>query len=258
MEETNEIQASVENNETQTPSESIEVVPVKKKAPAKKTTNANKILITKWATSQITQWIKKFKKIIEHAKDKWFNESDTSNIIYDFLWETLGYDKYSEITTEYKIKWQYCDYWIILNWKLAMLIEVKQIWIELNDNHLFQAASYAGNEWVKWVILTNLRRRQLYCLSFGDKIEKELVLDVDILNENKTLVPKLQYFHRESLQKNYLDKLFVKKMALSEKNFKKVIFSETIIRKIQTELKTLTWVKISQDEVTNILKKYIQ
>lgn len=239
----------VENNAT---------TPVKKKAPAKKPSNTKTILVTKWAASQIIQWVKKFKKIIEHAKNKWFNESDTSNIIYDFLWETLWYDKYTEITTEYKIKWQYCDYWIMLNWKLAMLMEVKGIWIELNDNHLFQAISYAWNEWVKWVILTNLRKWQLYCLSFGDKIEKQLVLDVDVLNDSKTLVQKLQYFHRESLQKNYLDKLFVKKMALSEKNFRKVIFSETIIKKIQSELKNLTWVKISQEEVANILKKYIQ
>lgn len=233
-------------------------VPVKKKSPTKKASNTKTILLTKWAVTQITQWVKKFKKIIEHAKNKWFNESDTSNIIYDFLWEVLGYDKYTEITTEYKIKWQYCDYGIILNWKLYMLMEVKQIWIELNDNHLFQAASYAWNEWVKWVILTNLRRWQLYCLTFWDKIEKQLVLDVDILNDTKTLVQKLQYFHRESLQKNYLEKLFVKKMALSDKNFRKVIFSEVIIKKIQSELKNLTWVKISQDEVMNILKKYIQ
>lgn len=230
----------------------------KKKATTKKVANTNKILITKWAVNQITQWVKKFKKIIEHAKNKWFNESDTSNIIYDFLWETLWYDKYNDITTEYKIKWQYCDYWIMINWKLALLMEVKQIWIELNDNHLFQAISYAWNEWVKWVILTNLRRRQLYCLTFGDKIEKQLVLDVDVLNDAKTLIQKLQYFHKESLQKNYLEKLFVKKMALSDKNFRKVIFSDTIVKKIQSELKNLTWVKISTDEVSNMLKKYIQ
>lgn len=223
-----------------------------KKSPSKKT-----LLISKQAANQITTWIKKFKKIVEHAKQKSFNESDTSNIIYDFLWETLWYDKYTEITTEYKIKWQYCDYGIILNWKLTLLMEVKQIWLELNDHHLFQAISYAGNEWVKWVILTNLRRRQLFCLSFWDKIEKELVLDIDLLTENTNLLQKIQYLHKESLQKNFLDKLFVKKMALSEQNFKKVIFSEVIIKKIQSELKNLTWVKISQEEVVNILKKYV-
>lgn len=218
-----------------------------------------KPLISKASFDMVASWVKKFKPIIEQAKQKWFNESDTSNIIYDFLWEALWYDKYSEITTEYRIKWQYCDYWIVINDKLEILMEVKQIWIELNDNHLFQAISYAWNEWVKWVILTNLRVRQLYYLTFGEKIEKQLILDVDVLNEKPTVVTdKLQYFHRESLKKELLEDLLVKKMALSEQNIKKVIFSETIIKKIQSEIKTLTWVKISQEEVISILKNYIK
>lgn len=230
---------------------------VSKAAPKKAATKSNQIVISKWAQTQIANGLKKFKKIIEHAKQKSFNESDTSNIIYDFLWETLWYDKYTEVTTEYKIKWQYCDYWIVLNWKLTLLMEVKQIWVDLNDHHLFQAISYAWNEGVKWVILTNLKRWQLYCLTFWEKIEKELILDIDLLQETTTLPQKLQYIHKESLQKNLLEDLFVKKMALSEKNVMKVLFSETIIKKIQSELKNLTWVKISQEEVTSILKKYI-
>ncbi len=228
-----------------------------KQATKKSINKTNTIVISKQSQTQISNWIKKFKKIIEHAKQKSFNESDTSNIIYDFLWEVLWYDKYTEVTTEYKIKWQYCDYWIVLNWKLTLLMEVKQIWVELNDHHLFQAISYAWNEGVKWVILTNLKRRQLYCLTFWDKIEKELILDIDLLQETATLLQKLQYIHRESIQKNLLEDLFVKKMALSEKNVMKVLFSESIIKKIQSELKNLTWVKISQEEVTSILKKYI-
>ncbi len=224
---------------------------------AKPVTKTNQILISKSAQTQISNWLKKFKKVIEHAKQKSFNESDTSNIIYDFLWEVLWYDKYTEITTEYKIKWQYCDYWIVLNGKLTLLMEVKQIWVDLNDHHLFQAISYAWNEGVKRVILTNLKRRQLYCLTFWEKIEKELILDIDLLQETTTLPQKLQYIHKESLQKNLLEDLFIKKMALSENNIMKVLFSESIIKKIQSELKNLTWVKISQEEVISILKKFI-
>ena len=227
------------------------------KTRATKSSTAKTILVSKQTTTQISLWIKKFKKIIEHAKQKGFNESDTSNIIYDFLWEVLWYDKYTEVTTEYKIKGQYCDYGLILNGKLKLLMEVKQIGVDLNEHHLFQAASYAWNEWVKWLILTNLRIRQLFCLSFWEKIEKELVLEVDLLNETTTLLQKLQYLHRESLVKDFLEDLFVKKMALSEKNFKKVVFWESVIKKIQSELKALTWVKITHEEVVSILKKYI-
>jgi hypothetical protein len=235
--------------------------------PAKTTTKKSKtscskksqLLISKKSTNQILLGLKKFKKLIETAKKRWLNESDTSNIINDFLWEVLWYDKYFDVTTEYKIKWQYCDYWIIMNWKLTLLMEVKQIWLDLNENHIFQAISYAWNEWVKRVILTNLRRRELFYLSFWDKIEKELILDFDILWESSTnkLLENLQYIHKESLQKNYLWKLLKQKMALSERNIRKVLFSDPVIKKIQSEIKTTTWLKTSKEEVINILKDYV-
>lgn len=235
--------------------------------PAKTTTKKSKtscskksqLLISKKSTNQILLGLKKFKKLIETAKKRWLNESDTSNIINDFLWEVLWYDKYFDVTTEYKIKWQYCDYWIIMNWKLTLLMEVKQIWLDLNENHIFQAISYAWNEWVKRVILTNLRRWELFYLSFWDKIEKELILDFDILWESSTnkLLENLQYIHKESLQKNYLWKLLKQKMALSERNIRKVLFSDPVIKKIQSEIKTTTWLKTSKEEVINILKDYV-
>jgi hypothetical protein len=62
------------------------------------------------------------------------------------LGEVRGYDKYFDVTTEYKIKGQYCDYGIKIDGQLSFLIEVKAIGIQLNDNHIFQAMSYAGNE----------------------------------------------------------------------------------------------------------------
>lgn len=235
--------------------------------PAKTTTKKSKtscskksqLLISKKSINQILLGLKKFKKLIETAKKRWLNESDTSNIINDFLWEVLWYDKYFDVTTEYKIKWQYCDYWIIMNWKLTLLMEVKQIWLDLNENHIFQAISYAWNEWVKRVILTNLRRWELFYLSFGDKIEKELILDFDILWESSTnkLVENLQYIHKESLQKNYLWKLLKQKMALSERNIRKVLFSDPVIKKIQSEIKNTTWLKASKEEVVNILRDYV-
>ena len=229
-----------------------------KKCKKRSITKKSPLLISKKSSNQISLWLKKFKKLIEVAKKRWLNESDTSNIINDFLWEVLWYDKYFDVTTEYKIKWQYCDYWIIINWKLTLLMEVKQIWLDLNENHIFQAISYAWNEGVKRVVLTNLRRRELFYLSFWEKIEKELILDFDILSEssNVKLIENLQYIHKESLQKNYLWKLLKQKMALSEKNITKVLFSDSVVKKIQSEIKTTTWLKISKDDVINILKNY--
>ena len=73
--------------------------PVKKK-PTKK----NTIVMTKATENSLKEGVKKFGKIIEMAVKRNLNESDTSNIINDMLGETFGYDKFFDVTTEYKIK----------------------------------------------------------------------------------------------------------------------------------------------------------
>jgi hypothetical protein len=193
------------------------------------------------------------------AKEKWLNESDTSNIINDMLWEVLWYDKFFDVTTEYRIRWQYCDYWVKIENKLIFLIEVKAITIELNSNHIFQATSYAWNEWVKFVVLTNLRKWRLYYLSFWKKVEYDLVLEVDLIWEtsNTKILDWLKYFHKESFVKWAIEELYQKTIAFSNKNIETVLFSPIIMKKIQSELKNLTWVRLELEEVENKIKDFI-
>ena len=218
------------------------------------------IFLSKKNYEQLLNWFKKFRKIIEIAKSKELNESDTSNIINDLLWDLFWYDKYFDVTTEYKIKGQYCDYGIKIDGKLIILMEVKQIGVELNDNHLRQATSYAGNEWVKRVILTNLRKWNLYYLSFWEKIEKDLILEFDILADEKPnkIIENMQYLHKESVSKNCLEKLLKQKLALSEKNIKKILFSSPIVKKVQSEIRSATWIKVSEEQTKDIMALYIK
>lgn len=203
------------------------------------------------------EWLKKYKKIIEIAKTKWLNESDTSNIINDMLWEVLWYDKFFDVTTEYKIRWQFCDYWVKIDDKLTFLIEVKAISMELNNNHIFQATSYASNEWIKYVVLTNLKNWRLYHLSFWKKIDYDLILDVDLLKEESPIkiIELFKYFHKESFMKNIVDVLYEETKALSDENFKKVILSDVIIKKIQSELKNINWIRSSIEDIESKIKK---
>ena len=99
--------------------------------------------------------LKQFQPILESAKSRDVNESDTVVIVTDILSEIFGYDKYNEVTSEYAIKGTYCDLAIRLNGKLHYLIEVKAIGSDLKENHIKQAIDYAANEGVDWVLLTN-------------------------------------------------------------------------------------------------------
>jgi hypothetical protein len=62
------------------------------------TTLSNKVQI------RLINGLKKFQTGLMAAKAKDINESDTVTLIIDMLAELFGYDKYSEITSEYAIK----------------------------------------------------------------------------------------------------------------------------------------------------------
>ena len=95
--------------------------------------------------------LKRFQPILTAAKARDAGEADTSTIVKDALAEVFGYDKYTEITSEYLIKGTYCDLAIKLDGKLVVLIEVKAIGLELKDSHAKQAVDYAANQGVEWV-----------------------------------------------------------------------------------------------------------
>ena len=95
--------------------------------------------ISKKIAKRLSFGLKQFQPILESAKSRDVNESDTVVIVTDILSEILGYDKYNEVTSEYAIKGTYCDLAIKLNGKLHYLIEVKAIGSDLKENHLKQA-----------------------------------------------------------------------------------------------------------------------
>lgn len=49
---------------------------------------------TKKTEDALKDWIKRYKRIIKTAYEKWLNESDTNNILTDFLADMFGYDKF--------------------------------------------------------------------------------------------------------------------------------------------------------------------
>jgi len=105
-------------------------------------------------SKRIVAAVPKFRKILEQARERDVNESDTVTIITDILEEVFGFDKYAEITREYAIQGTYCDLAIKSAKKIEYLIEVKAVGISLKDSHLRQAVTYASQEGIRWVILT--------------------------------------------------------------------------------------------------------
>jgi hypothetical protein len=112
-----------------------------------------KMAVPKRVVERISGNLKSFQTILLQQKTRDVSEADTVTLVKDILSDILGYDKYAELTSEHNIRNTFCDLAIKLDNKLAFLLEVKAIGIELKDNHIKQAVDYAANQGCEWVVL---------------------------------------------------------------------------------------------------------
>lgn len=207
--------------------------------------------------SRLVAGIKKFQPILNAAKAKDINESDTVVIITDILNELFGFDKYSEITSEYAIKKTFCDLAIKVDGKLRFLIEAKAIGLELKDDYIRQAIDYGANAGVDWVILTNGHIWKVYKISFAKPIEKEMVYEIDLLNlshKKQSDLDMLYCISKEGLGKSVLEEYHLQKQALSRFFIGQIVLTDAVIDSIKKTLKKISPdAKISNDEIKMVL-----
>lgn len=209
--------------------------------------------------SRISTALKRFQPILDAAHKRDVNESDTVTITTDMLSEMMGYDKYSEITSEYAIRSTYCDLAIKLDGTLAVLIEVKAIGLNLRDNHVKQACDYAANEGCEWVILTNGAVWQVYRIAFTKPIQNELVLELDFGNLNPRSaddIEKVYLISREGWQKSRLDDYAAQQEALSRFSVAAVVTSPSVLNVIRRELRRISPdAKIEVADIDRVLRQ---
>src|ERR1051326_2349836 len=90
-------------------------------------------------SSRIAEGLKRFQPIVESARTRDINESDTVVLMTGILSEILGFDKYADITTELAIRGTFCDLALKIDGKLWLLVEAKAIGTDLKENHIKQA-----------------------------------------------------------------------------------------------------------------------
>ena len=135
------------------------------------------------AKERIRRGLRKFTQIARDARRNGVNESDTRLIITAVLTELLGWDTFEDITSEQCIKGQYCDYALKRDGGIFAIVEAKAACDDALGEHLYQAVSYAANEGVDWVILTNGADWQVYRLVFDKPVSQDLVFEVSLLDE---------------------------------------------------------------------------
>jgi hypothetical protein len=203
--------------------------------------------------------LKKYQAIVNLLKKKDANESDTVTVVTDILQEIFGYDKYTEVTSEYAIRGTYCDLAIITpnTHKIRFLIEIKAVSVVLSDNHIKQTVDYGANAGVSWVILTNAERWMIYKIKFGKPIDKELVYEFNLLNVNEKTVKELEAIHaisKEGQQNAGIDDFYSSIQIKNKYIIGSLLNSEDVHSLIRKTIKKLyDDVKITNEEIADIM-----
>ena len=202
--------------------------------------------------------LRRFQKVLESARKRDVNESDTSVIVSDILTEILGYDKYQEVTTELSVRSTFCDLAIKLHGRLQYLIEVKSIGTELKDTHLRQTIEYGSREGIEWVLLTNGYVWQAHRIRFEQPIDHDLVFEVNLLSGDTSasdVLEKLYLVSKEAGNASVIDLYWQSKEATSRYVLAQLLLTEPVLRLIRRQLRSLfKGTKITTDELSNLLQ----
>lgn len=213
--------------------------------------------VPKRVTERIIAGIKRYQPILESAKTRDVGEADTVTIVKDMLADVFGYDKYSDLTSEYAIRGTYCDLATKIDGTLQTLIEVKAIGLDLKDQHVKQAVDYAANQGVDWVLLTNGQQWRVYHVIFAKPIGQELIVDLNFCamsSRSNADIEKLYLWCKEGWQKSVLGEYKDRKEALSRFAIGAILQSEPILSVLRRELRKLSPdVKIDPDEINTVL-----
>jgi predicted type IV restriction endonuclease len=212
------------------------------------------------AGERIREALKRFQPILQAAKARDVNESDTVVIVTDVLGDLFGYDKYAEITSEHMIRSTFCDLAVKLDGKLAFLLEVKAIGLDLKDTHVKQAVDYAANQGCEWVGLTNGTIWRVYKVAFTKPIAHECIVEFDLLalsHRNSEHIDLLGVFAKEGWAKDRLEEFGEQKQALSRFTIGALLLSDTVLHVIRRELRRVHGVKVEPEEVQAVLQNEV-
>lgn len=217
--------------------------------------------VPKRISERIVAGIKKYQPILATAKARDVGEADTVTIIKDILSDVFGYDKYSEITSEFSIRGTYCDLAIKLDNKLATLIEAKAIGLDLKEQHVKQAVDYAANQGIDWVLLTNGVTWRVYHIIFSKPIEQELVLEFDttsLSSRSEKDIETLFLLCKEGWQKSAIGEYHTQRQALSRFFIGAVLQTEPVLDMIRRELRRVSPdVKIDSEQIKDVLRNEV-
>jgi hypothetical protein len=217
--------------------------------------------IPKRVIERIQSKLKTFQAVLEAQKARDVSEADTVTIVKDILSDVFGYDKYAELTSEYQIRGTYCDLAVKIENKLAFLIEVKAIGLELKDAHVKQAIDYAANQGCEWVVLTNGIEWRLYHVLFKKPIDKQEIANFNLLTINPKTegdLARLFLLTREGLTKSALAEYRDRQDAASRFMLAAIVlYSDAVQSTIRREVRRVSDILVDAEVIEKMLREEV-
>ncbi|HTB83447.1 MAG TPA: type I restriction enzyme HsdR N-terminal domain-containing protein [Candidatus Sulfotelmatobacter sp.] len=212
-------------------------------------------------SERLVTGIKKFKPVLAAAYDNKANESNTVIIITAMLSEVFGYDTFKEITSEIAIRGTFCDLATKIDEKIQSLIEAKAISQELKDIHVMQAVSYASNQGVDWVVLTNGMHWHIYKVTFAKPIDHEKIIEINFLDVDHHNIAHLEMLFRltkEGWEKSALKDYYQQKQALSKFSIGAILSTDAVLNLIRKNLRLISPdAKINAEQIRSVLENEV-
>jgi len=216
------------------------------------------VTVPKKVADRFIKEVRKYEPVLKNAKDRDINEADTVTIVTDMLGDIFGYDKYTEVTSEFAIRGTYCDLAIKIDGEPKYLIEVKAIGLELKDQHLRQAVNYGANHGIQWVVLTNGIYWEVYRIKFEKPISHQLLCSFNLQELNPRThedQSRLFILCKEGLTKAAIEEFNEYVRSVNKFVVGAIVQSEAVLNIIRRELRRMSpGVKVDTDELEAILE----
>ena len=173
------------------------------------------------------------------------------------LSRVFGFDKFLEITSEYKVKGTFCDLAVKIDENVKYLIEVKAIGLDLKETHIRQAVGYGAQHGIQWVVLTNGVNWQIYRIKFERPVGRELLCAFNILDLNPRKKDDQEILYllcKEGLSKDVIEKYHEHLMSVNKYIISAILQSDTGLNMLRRELKRVSpGTRVETDEIKSIL-----
>jgi hypothetical protein len=214
-------------------------------------------MVPKRVADRLTKSVERFQQVLQLARDRDVNESDTVSIVKDMLAEVFGYNKYMDITSEFAVRSTFCDLAIKVENKVEYLIETKAIGLALKESHLRQAIEYGANTGVQWVILTNGVIWHVYKIRFDKPISFDLVWSINFMEsdpKNEEHLNRLYLLCKEALSKDAREEFHEKLLIVNRFVLGALILGDGVLTAIRRELRKLSeGVLVDPEELSQLL-----